>query len=186
MAGDGLKVGAEMVGAFHDDDLHGLGLNADHAQQGAVEQLLLATDHGHADAVDVQTGAVAQSNREATHHFARQGANAIADGHHFEATGDRLIAVLTGEGGHRSPQRQFQRGAHARLAGLARGFTVVHQAQGDLPGKLAAHALLQQGVQHAGGVAVAARAGIVLGVGNDHRPIGFVGQGHGALGRLLG
>ena len=68
-----------------------------------------------------------------------------------------------------------------------RGGRVEHQAQRHLAGVAPAGALGQQRMQQAGGVAVAAGTGVVLGVGNEHRPRRMLGltQGlaDGGLGR---
>ena len=151
-------------------------MNADQTQQFAVEQLLLAAHHGNADAVDFQAGARAQPHRQAGHHRPFERAHAVAHRQHLEAAAHRSVAGLAGEGGHRGAQGQFEFGSDAGFQRSAACRRIEHQAQRHLAGKTFPRALREQRMQHAGGVAVATGAGVVLRIGNDHRLGGRVGQ----------
>ena len=168
----GLEVGAEVVAALDHHDAHLLGVDAHHAQQFAVQQLLLAADHGDAHALDLQAGAGAQVDGQAAHHRPGQRAAAVADGQHLVAPAHRRVAGLAGVGRHGGAQSDFDIGADAGFQRGAARRRVEQQAQGDLAREAPARALGQQRVQQAGGVAVAAGAGVVLGVGDDHRQRG--------------
>jgi hypothetical protein len=114
----GVKSARKWLLLLHHHDAHLLGVHAHHAQQLAVEQLLLAADHGDAHAVDLQAGAGAELDRHAGHHRALQRAAAVGQRQHLEAAAHRRVAGLAGEGGHGGAQRDVDLGADA---GLVRG-----------------------------------------------------------------
>ena len=96
--------------------------------------------------------------------------HAVAQRQHLEAARHRRVAELAVEGGaRRVPSAQLEPGADAGGMRGARRRRVVQQAQRHLAREALAGAGCEQRMQHAGGVAVAAGAGVVLRVGDDHR-----------------
>ena len=97
---------------------------------------------------------------------------AIAERTHGVTAADGRIAGPPGEGGYRSAESERNLRTHA--SGMCRcGCSgVKHHAQRHLPGKALAGTFGEQGMQHAGGVAVGACARVVLGIGDDDRPPG--------------
>ena len=82
------------------------------------------------------------------------------------------------------PTDSVELGADAGVMRDARGRRVVQQAQRHAAGIAPSGAGGAQRMQHAGGVAVGAGAGVVLRVGDDHRLVAALGQRQRALHRL--
>ena len=168
-----------MVGAFDHQQLHLLRVDAHNAKQLTVEHLAFAAGHGDQHAVDFQTGARADVGLHAGHHRAFEFAVLRPQGPHREAPLQGWVARLAREGGHGLAQSQLQAGPHPGLVGHAGDVWVVQQTQRHLTGPAPTCALLQQGMQHAGGVAVPACARVVLRVGHDHGGRRQLGRGQG-------
>ena len=167
-----------MVGAFQHDELHRLGRDAHGAQHFAVKQLGFAADHCHQHPVDIQTRAGTELAGHAAHHRALEHTATLADGQHFSARRKRRVTHAR-IGGHRHAQHHIYICAHTCGAGHGRHFGVVHQAQRHRLRVAFASTLLQQGLQHASGVAVTARPWVVLGVSDQHGSLVLGGQSQG-------
>ena len=166
-----------MVGALDHQQLHLFGLNAHSTEQFTVKHLHFAAGHRDQNPIDLQAGAGADVGLHAGHHRAFQLAVIGAQGSHREAALQRRVTGLARESGHGTAQSQLQHSTDTGRMGLAGGLRVEQQTQGHLARPALPGTLLQQGVQHAGGVAVATSAWVVLRIRNDHRRRGHIGRG---------
>ena len=129
---DRLEVGAEVVRALDDDDPHLLGIDADHAQQLAVEQLLLAARRprcGCRRSRGMRSGRAAPSGRASSGPFSVQRPSLDASTLKRPRPAGRESQAA--EGRHRGAEREVDLGADAGRVRDPRGGAVVQQPERD-------------------------------------------------------
>ena len=177
--GDRFEIGAEMHRALVDQDRLLGRLDADIAVHRLIRELRLVRTHDHPDIADPQ------GRRRPHVHVA---AAIIGAGRHELSVGqffddESLLVGRIARDARLAAERQRDGGADAGgMRGLRRGGIVDHADRG------ACGVVADQRAQHAGGVGIAAGAGIVLGVGDDDRlargPRQFHRVAHALVGRI--